>query len=386
MGVKHKGPGRFADLDAWEPASKYAQEEQVGLKAWSGPAPAPIGSNARLAPAPLEQIFGDLLKHLWVAAEAPTGPRAGNFLAQTRQAQPGLPQAAPYRPMVAPTVINPHAPVPGQRPLPAYPNVPAHARPAAPRLPPPPPPRPAPPPPPNAHLQGVARDWDLHKGLQRFSGYAFRGDHRDPSTIRTAGGFLPSSTRSDDGFIKGAVYDQFCNYMQRRFQKNLKAAMLPEKFLEVVRQSARTPADREAFRFYTAWRALAAAEELHLGRMVAQETLKAYISTTRAVPVAKGFAKRGTTEKGERPLGWVYCVAVNGGFVVPDKQATYWTETFGEAEIAIPGIVPWADVVAARAVDYSGKFAGDLHVRKGFNARDPNAFETIGKLMSGKKQ
>ena len=63
-----------------------------------------------------------------------------------------------------------------------------------------------------------------------------------------------------------------------------------------------------------------------------------------------------------------------------------WTETFGEAEIAVAGGIPWHAVAAARAVDYTGKFTGDLHVRKGFENIDPQAFEPIFKLMSGKKQ
>ena len=392
--LKHKGPGQFADLDAWEPSPSYAKEEQVGIKAWSGPAPAAIGTKTRTsAPAPMEQIFGDLLKRIWVKAQATTTQPQQHFLAQNRQARPGMPIAQPYRPMVAPTVLNPGIPPPGARPLPAFPAAAKGPMPPRPQILPPPPAARAPPPAaapvalPNAHLNGVAKDWELHKTLRRYTGYAFRGDHRDPSAIRSAGGFMPSATRNDDAFIKGAVYEQFCHYMQRRFQKDLKSTVTPQQFLDIVRQSTKTSEDSEAFSFYTNWRAIVKSEELHLGRMLAQETLKAYISTTRAVPVAKGFAKRATdANTGAKFLGWVYCVAVNGGFVVPDKGSISWTETFGEAEIAVAGGVPWHAVAAARAVDFTGKFVGDVHVRKGFEKIDAQAFEPIFKLMSGKRQ
>lgn len=381
---RNKGASQYAQLDAWEPSTQYRKEEQRANVDWSGPAPAAIGTKTRVPPPPpLEAIFGNLFKRIWVHAQPTPARPQGNFLAQTRAPRPGAPAPAPYQRMVAPTVLDPTVKPPAPRPLPAYPTLPSHPAPPRPGpLPPPPRSGPLPPPPApaavtNAHLEGVARDWDLHKGLQRFVGYAFRGDARDPGTIRSAGGFLPSSTRNDDAFIMKAVYEQFCSYMWRRFQKDLKATMSAQQFLDIVREVAKSPDDREAFSFYTTWRALVKSEELHLGRMLAQETLKSYISTTRAVTVAKGFAKSG---------GWVYSVAVNGGFVVPDKKASAWTQTFGEAEVAVANGIPWHAVAAARQMGTDGKFIGDLYVRNGFEKIDPPAFETIFKLMSGKLQ
>jgi hypothetical protein len=76
---------------------------------------------------------------------------------------------------------------------------------------------------------------------------------------------------------------------------------------------------------FSIWRALADSEALHAGRMVASEALKGHISTTRAVSVAKHFAKAG---------GWVYMVLVQGGFLLPAKGKHVWTQIFGEQEIA----------------------------------------------------
>ena len=117
---KHKGPGRFADLDGWEPSSKYT-DEQPGIRNWEGPAPPAIGTKTKTPPpAPLEKIFGDLFQRLWVSAQVSQGAQRNpsTFLAQTRQSQPGMPAAAPYRPIVAPTVVDPKAALPRPTPPP----------------------------------------------------------------------------------------------------------------------------------------------------------------------------------------------------------------------------------------------------------------------------
>jgi hypothetical protein len=168
--------------------------------------------------------------------------------------------------------------------------------------------------------------------------------------------------------------------MQRRFAKDLKAAITPDEFLATVRQSAQTPDARETLLFYSTWRALVKTEELHLGRMLAEEALKAYISTTKAVTIAKGHAS-----KREGSKGWVYCVAVLGGFVVPAKGTTQWTSIFGEQEIAAIGKVPWNAVAAARAV-HDSFFVGDIFIRKGFDKLDPKPFNKIYRLLSGARQ
>ncbi len=341
---KWKGPAPFPEFQTWEPSTSYLKEEQAGLQDWKGPNLEAIPTKT-ITPAtpPLKSIFGDLFDRLWVKASTPTGPQQ-QFLAQTRQQRPCMPAPAPYRPMVSP--MNPPGVLPNQ----------------ADKI---------------KHLTSMANDWELHQQLERFTGYAFRGDGRDPGTIKAAGGFKTSSTRTDDHFIKNNVYGHFCGYMQRRFQKDLKATMSADQFLQIVNQSTKTPEAREVFNLYTTWRMLAKSEELHLGRMLADETLKAYISTTRAVPVAKGFAKSG---------GWVYCVAVLGGFIVPEKFKHEWTKIFGEQEIAKHGGFGWQNIAAARKVGPDKKFIGDLYMRHDFETIDPKAFEAIFKLMSGKKQ
>jgi hypothetical protein len=381
MGMpKYTGKRDFVDFKVYEASKDYLKNEKTPVNSWKGPAPETIHSKLpQQPPAPLDKIFGDFFKHLWVRAEQPIGPARGNFLAQTRQPQPGTPSTAPYQRIPSPTVPVPKA----VNPLPAFPKLPAN--PPAPmpgRLPPPPPPpRPVNPaaihPNFTPHLQGIAQDWDLHRKLERFTGYTFRGDRRDPWKIFQAGGFKPSSTRDDNDFIKNAVYDQFCAYMIRRFQKDLRH-IDREDFLKIVQKVATTPSDREVFHFYAGWRELAKGEEQHIGRMVANETFKAYISTTRAIDVAKAFGKS----------GWVYCVLVNGGFVVPDPGKHEWTKLFGESEIAVPNGLPWENVVAFRATDAYGKFDihSHLYIREGLDRKEPKAFETISKLMSGKNQ
>ncbi len=332
------------DFNAWEPMSHYAKTEERGDVSWVGGDLPAIGTKTVVPPTkPLHVLFGDFFNHLWKRAEKPTGPQR-NFLAQTRVAT--TPQR-PYFPAVAATQT------------PAFDMLPANA---------------------TQHLAGMASDWEIHKNLERFSGYAFRGDSRDPVALKAADGFCPPSTRNDDGYIKGAVYEQFCSYMQRRFGKDLKAAITADQFLALVRSTAPAPADKDTFVFYTTWRAIVKSEQFHLGRMLAEETLKGYISTTRAVTVAKGFAC-----KRESKAGWVYCVAVPSGIVVPSKNASQWTKIFGEQEIAMAGEIPWHGFAAARAVKH-GMFEGNIFIRNNFEKIDPEAFKKICKLMSGEKQ
>lgn len=341
---KKKGPAFGGDFDAWEPLTRYVKEEQLGNVAYNGPELPAITTKTALPPVvPLQALFGDLLERVWVAAQKPTGPQR-NFLAQTRRSNA---PATRHYPLVAPTAS------------PALGMLPADKV---------------------KHLHNLANDWQLHKNLDRVSGYFFRGDGRAPDQIKTAGGFFPPSTRNDDAYIKGVVYEQFSSYMKRRFGKDLKTTVTPDQFLAIVRRSVLTDDARDTLHFYTAWRAIVEREEMHLGRMLAEEALKGYISTTRAVTVAKGFAC-----KRESKSGWVYCLAVLGGFVVPQKGKTQWTSIFGEQEVAACRPIPWTGVAAARAVQ-NGKFVGDIYIRSGFDRIDPGPFEKIFKLLSGKKQ
>jgi hypothetical protein len=73
-------------------------------------------------------------------------------------------------------------------------------------------------------------------------------------------------------------------------------------------------------------------EAYHIGRMLANETLKGYISTTRSVTVATGFAVGGGGP------GWVYVLQLCGGFLIDQvgKLAEEWVKLWTEQEIAFP--------------------------------------------------
>jgi hypothetical protein len=130
---------------------------------------------------------------------------------------------------------------------------------------------------------------------------------------------------------------------------------------------------------YSIWRALADREAVHMGRMLAEEAMKGYISTTRATTVAKAFAKDG---------GWVYVSLVRGGFHVPEKGKTDWTKIFGEQELAFPGTIEWRDIFGFRQVSPSGgkRFVGPIYLRKGFETKNCTAFRQVHDLLSGKPQ
>ena len=157
--------------------------------------------------------------------------------------------------------------------------------------------------------------------IDRVVAYGFRGDSRDPDTMKAAKGFLPPSTRQDERYLNGAVFEQFQDYMKRRFQQDITL----DEYKVALAKSMDAQA-KQLFLEYSIWRAIIKSEELHLGRMLANEGLKGYISTTKAVTVAKAFAGR----------GWVYCLLVRGGYLVPPKGKAEWTKLFGEQEVAFP--------------------------------------------------
>jgi hypothetical protein len=157
-----------------------------------------------------------------------------------------------------------------------------------------------------------------------------------------------------------------------------------DEFKSALANGMSDPATQKIFVQYSVWRMIMKSEEMHLGRMLAHEVLKGYISSTKALTVAKGFAtmKPGATD------GWVYCVLLEGGYVVPGKDANNpWTQMFGEQEIAFPGAVPWDKVYGFRKVmPEDKKFSGSIFLRSSFTVRDQQAAEKVYKLMSGKVQ
>ncbi|HEV2521000.1 MAG TPA: hypothetical protein VGT24_01355 [Candidatus Acidoferrales bacterium] len=383
------------DFDAWEAKSSYGQKEVVGSPQWKGGWVTPIVWRA--APAgdpPMADYFRELAARMWTKAKVDTSAARSNVVMGGHRNLPP-----------APTGPLPTAPFAGSKlPPPPLPLV-------RPKLPPPPPSRPLPVPPGAAYqpigspvsmqkpidasiaearakgvtppdlgyLNGVANDWTLMTRLERISAYTFRGDTRNPDQIKAAGGFFPPSTRTDDAFLKKKVYEFFKTYMMRRWQIDIGTRMTPDEFQAMVKATTKGGDNEDLWYQYTIWRAVAKTEELHLGRMLAEETLKGYVSTSRAVGVAKGFAGS---------AGWVYVVRVSGGIVVPEKGDGHpWTKIFGEQEIAYPGALKWDAVMGFRKItNYKFTPNEPLYLRKALQNEDRKAFEACYDLLSGKPQ
>jgi hypothetical protein len=179
--------------------------------------------------------------------------------------------------------------------------------------------------------------------FKRVIAYAFRGDARVPSSIKSAGGFNPNYTRPDQiakAAAKGAPQDQALNLVD--FLKD---------------------------QFYGG-----------------------YISVCKSYAVTKAFAtgKAGTTP---REAGWVYVCLVEGGFLIPPAGTIKATKKHpeikilhNEQEISMPGLLDWEDVVACRKVNRKGNFEGNIFMQKSFHRVDPQAKMKIWRLLSGESQ
>jgi len=372
------GAGRYAgEFDAWQPIRSYATKEDAGsLDSSFVPALPAIPAKVPLpAYAPMQNYFEEIAKRVWKAAKPSMVQKLmferKDFLAQTRVAYPP-PSAPPPQP------FGPAGPqwwVPtGERPPLASPTgMPgtkgAQEIPDVPQL---------------DYLKGVAKDWQLTKDLVRINAYTFRGDSREPHVVMKNGGFNPPSSRTDTAYLKNTVYPLFIGYMVRRFGAPKDRLVDEHTFMNVVNHVITSPEQRRWWIEYTIWRALEEQEKFHTGRMVAEEALKGYISTTRDIRVAKGFALRAG-----QATGWVYVVLIEGGIVVPDKGKHAWSQLFGEQEIAYPASVPWAKIYGFRQVEQTTmKFGPNqpLLLRKGFQEKDPEAFKQCYALLSGKPQ
>lgn len=230
------------------------------------------------------------------------------------------------------------------------------------------------------HLQGIATDWTEHLRIPIVAGYTFRGVKVDPEHVANDGGFKSYSMRNDDAYIQGAVYNQFQSYLKRRF--NMDMPIGAGEFLAMVKSdlASRTGVAKELFYLYSAWRAIAKTEELHIGRMVAEPAIKGYISTSKSIRIAKAFSIFRDSVK----PGWVYCVRVSG-FEIPPQFTHVWTSFFDEAEIAVPLVIPWQDVIAARRVLADGRFdpACGIVIRDDFLQSGSSAINRIIHAFSG---
>lgn len=219
----------------------------------------------------------------------------------------------------------------------------------------------------------IPTDWKVTEQLERVNAYTFRGDQRDPNAVQAAGGFQPPISRTDDYYVDNVIFPMFRDYMKRRFNVDI----TKQVFQRVYTQQLVFPQDRMMMANFFTWRSMVEGEAYHLGRMLASQALKGYISTTRSVSVAKGFADR---------VGWVYLTRVRGGYLVPDKGKHEWTAIFGEQEIALPGPLGWDEIFGFRQTNNHYKFTGPIYLRQGLAGRNAAAFQQAFRLFSGQLQ
>jgi hypothetical protein len=223
------------------------------------------------------------------------------------------------------------------------------------------------------HLTAVVpSDWGLTNQLERVNAYTFRGDKRAPQAIQAADGFKPPITRTDQYYVEQMIYPKFASYMRRRYGMEVTMA----QFHAAYREKVTTRDERLAMNGFFAWKSMLENEAYHVGKMLANETLKGFVSTTKAVTIAKGFGDN----------GWVYVTLVQGGFVVPDKGKHVWTAIYGEQEIALPAPIPWSNVFGFRQVNAAKRFTGPIYLRRSLQARNAKAYGKCYELLSGKPQ
>lgn len=227
---------------------------------------------------------------------------------------------------------------------------------------------------------GMANDWHLMKPLQRLSAFTYRGDGRGPAEILAANGFAPPVTRTDDSYVENVIYPQFERYMKRRYQVSITKSDFRAAFLAY---SAGDRTGAPVVRAYFIWRSLVEHEALHIPRMVVNEALKGYVSTSRAISVAYEFSLRKN--------GWVYLTRVRGAFLIPTAAEADWVGNFErECELSYPGHLPWSEIFAFRKTrrpdDAQGpnapKFVGPLYVRNGLRESHPAAYQRVAQAFS----
>jgi hypothetical protein len=230
--------------------------------------------------------------------------------------------------------------------------------------------------------RGMADDWASILTLDRVNAYVFRGDKRHPRAIKLANGFNPPSTRKDNAYT-AVIARKFVNYMKTRYGKDVNQADV-EQYIRGKGPAGNTFSD------YEMWRSILKGEEMHIGRMTVDEFLKGYISTSRSVSVAAGFASAGSADGRKDTIVGVYALHSEGGFLLPDAGQHSHAHR-AEAEIAHPGALPWNKVVGFR-YSMAGNFADPrtwkrqsdvVFMRNDFRLKDPaGAFEVLRHLSS----
>jgi hypothetical protein len=356
-------PFHLSDFDVVAPDPEFARQEQPASTSWvGGPLPfIPAESTLPFVDLPGKLI--ELIDHCWKSGSAPTQiPRAGQF-------QIGAGARTGHVPGIKNALLNgssPEGTLRGVELRNADYRKQEHplsdvARGTAP------------------HLRSIVpNDWKVTLQLQRVSAYTFRGDKRGPKDVRGHGGFNPPITRTDQYYVDNVMYDQFNSYMRRRF--GFTQGIPKDVFDRAYKKACTSPDDRMVMQNFCVWRSMVENEAYHLGRMMFKEALKGYISTTRAVTVAKGFAR------GNGGPGWVYLTQICGGFLVPEKGTHEWTQSWGEQEIALPRPIPWDLVFACRETRSAGTFTGPIYMRRGFATRNAHAYKEAFELLSGRVQ
>jgi hypothetical protein len=208
-----------------------------------------------------------------------------------------------------------------------------------------------------------ANDWHHMEWIVRTNAVTFRGDSRDPNwVIGRDGGFFPPSHRTDDYYLYGVVFNAFKDYMHRRYDRDVTM----QHYVSAISGNAATPEAKQVLVNYMMWRKITEGEAFHLGRMVKDEALKGYISTSRAVPVAADFGTRHLATN-----GWIYITLVRGGYIVPPTGSKWGTH---EQEIAQWGPILAHDIVGFQAIDSWTNPAGPIYVRPTFRKTEPKAF------------
>ncbi len=223
----------------------------------------------------------------------------------------------------------------------------------------------------------MVNTWSDMKLFEQVAAYTFRGDQRSPEKIMAAGGFYPPSMRTDD-FYKGKIAAEFYSYMNRKQGLTLDPAAQIEFKKQIAIYMSGKGEDGKHFAEYHMWRQILSGESMHLTTMSNEPFLKAYISTTREVQIARDAANgsmgHGANDTaGLSPIdmtGWLYALRIKSGFLLKTGVAGIVKQ---EGEISHLGHLPWKNVYGFRSVfDKSA-----VYLRSGFESKDHEAFRQV---------
>jgi hypothetical protein len=205
----------------------------------------------------------------------------------------------------------------------------------------------------------------------RVVAYGFRGDSRKPLEFKS------QIKNAKDGTVHEWMQGFVPNYTRPRHDAALAEYMAddpnkPRMELIGAGGKPRTAAEVDT-------------SALDLRNYIANEFAGGYISLTRDAMVARSFAcgKGGTPRS--TPDAWVYCCLAEGAFNVPRKGQHAWA-TKNEAELAMPGMLEWEDVIGFREVTKDGQFMGPVYLRRSLQRKDRDAFTQLYRVLSGMNQ